>query len=322
MPSWKLLPASSERSILPPLLIKHDVQPTSYSVYVTDLTNIWSEISDRKTIIRRALRDDTVIDPSEGPDQLKLLLDHIRDALDCHDSTSLEISADSGVQDSQGNPGLQLRVTVNLPGGLNPLLWELSLKRAQQDVFSTEFVLPMLAALANFKIQTTSLINQIKQKDSVIDKLSAKLEEAKVNLSAVFPAAGSLKGSKSSNQERLFRAAPGLKAFDEKEWQDSVGSIANLSADGVAQNVLKGGLEASSFSQISQRKWWEDLDDPIELNATSKPEQSPIGSPSQQSESQEFQVGQPASRKAYLISNRDRLPHRKAVPRQSQILMA
>jgi hypothetical protein len=54
----------------------------SYSVHLTDLINVWEETMEKKPIVKRGLFEDTRIDPSDSPDQLRQILELIRAAFD------------------------------------------------------------------------------------------------------------------------------------------------------------------------------------------------------------------------------------------------
>ena len=79
--SWQLLPLYFDSLKETPLLSRSSFQTQSYDIFVTDLTSVWSESLDRRQIIRRALNEDTSIDPSQDSTQLKILLDKIKAGL-------------------------------------------------------------------------------------------------------------------------------------------------------------------------------------------------------------------------------------------------
>ena len=118
MVGWHILsPATGDGQ--PTLLIKHDIQQASYSVYITDLVHTWHESLDRKGVIKRALQDDTSIDPSEDASQLKILLAKIESSLKGQDGTSLQLTA-------KGDD-LILHAHCILPSPLDGLQWRVEL---------------------------------------------------------------------------------------------------------------------------------------------------------------------------------------------------
>ena len=253
MPCWKPLPEAQENANTPQLFIKHDFQDANYSVYITDLTNIWVETLDRKSIIKRALKDDTSIDPSEGRDQLLLLLQHLKSALDCDEGTTLSLSAQKGSQT------LTIIVMASLPSPLRPLEWEMSLKLTSQSQFATELLLPTLGALSSARLEVSSLLTQIKQRDIIIEKLLTKIEGSGVELASIFPGAVSAKGTKTTNRQLLFRTVPALKAFDEQHWRESLSKHSDEDQANGFRGLFKDGLETTSAAQPSQDRWWENL---------------------------------------------------------------
>ena len=199
----------------PPLLFKISISASAYTIHLTNLTDIWTESLDRKHIIRRAFDEKASIDPSEGPDQFKLLLGNIQGALEARPNTNLGIEWPGTAADS-----LTLSVTAKLPSPLDPLIWPIRLTRAPEGAFFDEFLFPCLTSLGTARSEVVSLLNQIREKDKAIAKLTDKLEATGIELCTVFPGAAPSKRSKAATREFVVNSVKGLREFDEDRWRD------------------------------------------------------------------------------------------------------
>ena len=212
---WGRLPVDN----VSPLLVKHDISSSAYTVQVTDLTSIWVESLDRKQIIRRALDENASIDPSEGPGQLMKLLQEIEKALQGQPYTSLKIQYPTP-------PGsITLEATVVLPTPLSHLAWYFRLSPAPQKLLTSDFVLPCLSELVRATSEVASLLTHIKDKDHVIRKLVEKLEAAGIDLTTAFPSATLPRRSKANARELVLESIRGLNEFNLKKWQSDAGPI-------------------------------------------------------------------------------------------------
>ncbi|KAI9847737.1 MAG: hypothetical protein M1837_001985 [Sclerophora amabilis] len=256
---WKTLPLASKSASIPPLLMKSAFTTSGYSISVTDLTNIWSESLDRRAIIRRALNEDTSIDPSEDAGQLKILIGKIGSALDGERGTSLDVSGCSAEN------ALILKISSLLPAPLQPLEWSAQLTLMPQRTVTNELLLPTLGAHMTLKVLISSLLDQLKEKDHVIGKFVDKAEPAGMDLGVVFPSTANLKsGKRVPSRSAAAKVVKGLGVFDENKWMDEIGG--NLSRDFDLQEALDtifGDSEDSSTTKISSIKprdfpqnWW------------------------------------------------------------------
>ena len=215
--SWHLLPLSTQVDHAAPFLIRYDVGPQAYTVHITNLIHIWVEELGRKLIIRRALDDDASIDPSEGSNQFRLLLQNIKNSLAGQPGTSLKLLTPPNTEATS----LELEVIATLPTPLLPLIWHIHLSRAPQALISTELFLPCLASISIVRSEATSLLALIKDKDNVIGKLTDRLEATGIELSNVFLSAASTKRSKASVRQSIVKSVKGLEKFDEDKWRRS-----------------------------------------------------------------------------------------------------
>jgi hypothetical protein len=251
---WKLFFRGSANT--PPLLIKHAFSNSDYTIYITDLTYIWSESLPRKAIIKRALEIDTSIDPSEDSDQLKLLLRTIQSVLDGEAETTYKLER----SENEKAKALKLALFAKLPAPFQPLEWVIHLLPSPQSSLARELLYPNLQAVSRYRVETQYLVKLIKEKDHVITRLVDKLQASGIELSTVFPSAGPVKGSKGAIREMLIRSVPGLAEFDEtSRSQPSV--YLNITED---EELFKLGNADEPSSQIAAvfgvEEWWEGVD--------------------------------------------------------------
>lgn len=282
---WKPLAAVSNVGTDAPLLIKHAFTATSYNVYLTDLCYIWSESLDRRQIIRRALDAETSIDPSEGTDQLNLLLQKIKGALAGQHESKLVLSWSGKDED------LFLDLSASLPAPLRSLEWRLCLAPAPPAQLTTELLLPCLYQQVLVISETRSLLESLKEKDHVISRLIDKLQSTGIELSAVFPGAAGLRSTKNANsREVAARTIKGLGEFDEWKWRKDFRTSFSPPArtSELVENVFSGNTSESSEINIEQEvsMWWKRLNSgitsnnqtPMILSSRAKPTSSPTSS--------------------------------------------
>ncbi|ETS85055.1 hypothetical protein PFICI_03080 [Pestalotiopsis fici W106-1] len=212
--NWRPLPSFQN---VPPLLVRPVFTLQSYSVHVTDLANLWVEDLDRKGIGRRSLNEDTSIDPTEGPDQMRMLLAKIQAALDPsapdHDQTSISIAALPKDDDML----LALTITCQLPDGLKPLVWTFQMAKCPTTSVAPELVLPLMQKLQVRTQQVDEFVNLLKIKDGIIDKLIDKLDHAGMGLENVWNV---LSSKRNPSRDYAEAKITGLAPFQEATWRD------------------------------------------------------------------------------------------------------
>ena len=251
---WQSLPLRATSSSVPPLFVKHRFGTSVYTVFLSDLTYIWTESLDRRQIIKRAFDQDTSIDPSEGSDQLSLLLQHIQNALEGKAGTSLAIL-----------PGLErgsliVRASSTLPAPLSSLCWPLHLSQSAQGLLRTELLLPCLARLSQARLEVSSLLGHLKDKDHVISRLIDKMQASGMELNAVFPTSAPAKMSKANIRDSLTKSVKGLKAFDEMTWRRSLPNTA-LEEPIDFREIGEPSIPSSTFiNEQAEENWWVQFD--------------------------------------------------------------
>lgn len=254
--NWKPLHLNSATHV-PSFLVKYDFEQSQYKIYLTDLTHIWTEALDRRQIVKRALNADTSIDPSESVDQLRILLRNIQKSLDGEEGTKLSMN--------RMEKQLNLHFVTPLPAPLNPLHWPIHLTLAKPEVLTTEFVLPCLSQQFVAKVQIDSLLQQLKDKDHVISKLTDRMQSDGTDFSKVFPGQiGSKVGAKLGVRESSGKLVKGLSNFDEEHWRKALSSLlgpsANLS-DMILQIFVLGFETLEVNIGTDQADWLRQLKD-------------------------------------------------------------
>lgn len=188
---------------------------------MTDLSRIWSETLDRRAIIKRSLDADTSIDASEDAEQLRQLLLRLELALNGAPETTLELEDDA--KDASGELALILRIEAKLPGRMRPLRWEVRLRLGSQEAIAARLVKPLVSAQSVRLREVQSLVEVLREKDHLIQKLVDRLEAMGVELGHVFPTAMG-KGGKPLTRKVAEERVKGLGVFDAAQWRkESIG---------------------------------------------------------------------------------------------------
>ncbi|MCJ1421071.1 hypothetical protein MMC32_007433 [Xylographa parallela] len=286
---------SSQWSRLPvihvsPLLVKHDISSSAYTIQITDLTHIWTESLDRRQIIRRALDENISIDPSEGPSQLMKLLQEIEKALKGQPDTSLKI------QYLAQHESITLEATVVLPNPLPHLIWCFRLSCASQELLTSNLLLPCLSELLHARLEAASLLTHIKEKDHVISRLTEKLEASGVDLTTVFPSAAPSRRSKTNARELVLASVKGLNEFNIHNWRNEVKtSTGDTDIEILCNQVF--GTGSSTVYDAPNGPYGDLGTDKLEGKSSAIPEidmnQSPLPLRGSQNNVEDFQVSDP-----------------------------
>jgi hypothetical protein len=259
--AWEPLKlAKSASAHLPPLLFSATFdRDSSYTIYLTDLTHIWGESLSRKQIIRRSQEEKTSIDPSDDEDNLRQLLEKIKAGLmgEKNTAAALTINADND------RPSLTLSLMVKLPAGIAPLEWPVQLPAAPQTALTQRLILPLLEAQHTRLLETASLVEVLREKDHVIQKLLDRLEAQGTEFGDLFPQAAGKAGRKIDRRKAEERVK-GLALFDVRTWRlgnqldtsnDTRALISQVFQSGANPNVEIRPKSDTDF----EGTWWEDI---------------------------------------------------------------
>ncbi|KAJ8118009.1 hypothetical protein ONZ43_g4083 [Nemania bipapillata] len=262
---------------LPALLVSARFGKSSYTLHVTDLANIWVEKLDRRGILLRSLQENTSIDLVDAdPEQWAVFLSKLKAALDPtssdHHLTGLSIAADP---QPNRQDGITLRITCELPKPLEPLKWPVRLLKSQPFSLTSELVLPLIQGHYMQRNEAQDLMNQLKEKDSLITKLLDKLNTMHTPLELIF---NSLSAKHATSRAAAEERIRGLAPFNEENWR----SKRNLESPQSAPDLLRSVFGDSGFSCATDMDtgvsdtlngWWAKLGP--DFRAASKMENNP-----------------------------------------------
>ncbi|KAH7403279.1 XRCC4-like factor-domain-containing protein [Cadophora sp. MPI-SDFR-AT-0126] len=256
--AWHALPLSmSAGAHLPPLLMSTAFTASSFAVHLTDLTHIWSENLNRATIVQRSREEGTSIDPSETG-QLKIFLEKIKLGLAGGKGTALALT----INGDPDRPSLVLSVSVNLPGGLQPLQWPVRLSAAPQTLLTSHLTMPLLQKQHVHMQEMAGLMDVLKDKDHVIQKLLDKLEEQGTELGQIFPQAAGKVGRK-VDRKKAEDKVRGIARFDVDAWRQGLSNEQPEDVSKLISDVLSAQTDIASTEfpagSEEQENWWDDI---------------------------------------------------------------
>ncbi|KAI9648802.1 hypothetical protein NHQ30_003442 [Ciborinia camelliae] len=260
---WKPLQLSSSAGAqLPPFLISSEFNKDSYLLRLTDLTNIWAERVDRDAIIERSTEENTSIDPSEDEDQLSIFLDKIKLGVTGGKDTSLSLQVGAGTR-SDPLPHLLLHVKIPLPGGLKDLEWRYLLRPELPKKTVETLIFPSLVALQEKRRGVEELVELLKEKDEVIQKLVDTLESQGTDLGTIFHQAAGRPGRK-VDRKKASEKIKGLKIFDVGAWRRELGSNKMGDTWELLNNVFGGDDIDSNLPKGFDKEdrvfnWWDHM---------------------------------------------------------------
>ncbi|KAK5110636.1 hypothetical protein LTR62_005676 [Meristemomyces frigidus] len=271
MATWKTL--NLHNKDLPRLLVKARLDTIGYTVYLTDLHWIWSEILTKREVERRAIKEDCSIDPGEDGLQYAILLEKLQQALAQDDGTSLSLRR----QNNDNN--ISVDVSAPLPHPLPALKWSFFLKLQPPASFTQQLLQPLLFQAQTLQMQFRHLIHELGEKDRIISKLTDRLETSGNDLTTVFPGVSNVKLSRKKTQrEQLARHVRSLGDFDETAWQVQMKSLCgegDVKMGEHAVEVVLKGLPDSAVEQdnLSDERegWWRLLDSTGQLGDYASP---------------------------------------------------
>ena len=255
--AWRPLHLHPKNNGIPPLLVKYKFGLSDYVVWLTDLSYIWTESLGRKQIIGKACSVDTSIDPSGESAQMFLFLEKLEDALGQVQGTSVKLGSNDTNQ-------LILHTSVPLPHPLQPLEWSFVLSLASKPSFTFEFVSPLLSQQFTAKLEKSSLVQQLKEKDIVISKLVDKMQGDGIDLGKVFPSAVSTKpGTGPTTRRALAKSVRGLGEFDKDRWENQVAKDNEFpkDLDDVLSQVFDNDIKVDSegLHITDHAEWWKGI---------------------------------------------------------------
>ncbi|KAF2812892.1 XLF-domain-containing protein [Mytilinidion resinicola] len=255
--AWVRLRISNAGPRAPPLFLKTSFISRKYTIYVTDLSRVWSEQLDEHAIKERGTSEDNHfgnIDESNFAD----LLETVASALEQSNGNSHKIIP-------EGTDELILQAKLVLPEPLDPFNWKFHLELLSSEDISKQLTLPLLASSFTHRSQINDLVHNLQEKDKVISRLLDQLDSINVGLSTVFPSITGLRASKKTiKRDQAAKHVPGLRTFNEDEWRSTsrLCTVTPSTIDEVMENMatdvhvgLLGDVEIGDQDNL----WWTHL---------------------------------------------------------------
>lgn len=267
MSSWRALQLSDQPDgkQIPQLLVKAHFGSDVYTVFLTDLSSIWSEELDLAGIAHRASTEESPIEVSKhDTTQLAILLDHVKRSLTSHDDTTCRITR------THDADGLVLHTTTPLPEPLGSLQWSFQLRKRSPMTLTNELLLPLLVSSHVQQERIAGLIKIVSEKDRAITRLTDQFESTNMDLAAAFPSIGGTRlGRKTVNREQAAKHVPGLRPFDQGLWMTKTAESNHVavSTPDLFQDVLSNRtprVPPSLMSGDEADMWWLAIDSKLQ----------------------------------------------------------
>ncbi|RAQ99032.1 XLF-domain-containing protein [Stemphylium lycopersici] len=275
MSCWRALDLfeQPDNGQMPQLLIKPSFYSDSYTVHLTDLSNIWCEELGLHDIVDRASQEQAPIEVSkQDTAQLAILLDNVMKPLQNVEGSTCRITRSE-------DDGIVLHTSMILPEPLDCLTWKFHLQKRTSTTLKDELILPLLISSHLQDRRITSLINTITVKDKAITRLVDHFDSANMDLATAFPSVGGIKaGRRGIKREQAAKHIPALQLFREETWRQDTAQLgdSDLTTLGLFQEALaqtRPKVPEQLKSGISEGVWWNAAPTklaPLKMSAKSK----------------------------------------------------
>ena len=262
MACWRILelPGQAQDGTLPQLLIKPQFRQNAYTVFLTDLTSIWSEELSLKDIVRRAIDVESPIEISERDTaQLAILFENVQKSLVPDQNASCHVTR------SESDDEVVLHTTINLPEPLDFLTWRFHLRKKSAVTLRNELILPLLVSSHVQFERISGLLSIISDKDRAITRLVDQYEASNLDLATAFPNLSSAKSNrKIVKREQAAKHIAGLQQFDSNAWKHETADAvdADVSTLGMFREALSESAPTVPAKLIGDEEdvlWWEHL---------------------------------------------------------------
>ncbi|KAI4952364.1 hypothetical protein J4E91_002833 [Alternaria rosae] len=271
MSCWRVLELSEQPDgkQIPQLLIKPAFDLDSYTVHLTDLSNIWSEELNVDGIVKRAALEQSPIEVSKhDAAQVAILLENVKKPLLSVEGSMCRVTRND-------TDGIILHTSIGLPEPLGRLTWKFHLEKRMSADLKNELILPLLVSSHIQNERISGLISTIAAKDKAITRLVDQFDSHGLDLAAAFPSAGGTKvGRKKVKREQAERHVPALRSFHEEAWRHDTEQLkdTNLTTLGLFQEALAQStptvpLELKSGDR--ETTWWAAVPTKLSLSKAS-----------------------------------------------------
>ncbi|TLD23412.1 XLF-domain-containing protein [Venturia nashicola] len=195
------------RSIGGHIYIRTTFGSDRYSIWATDLSRLWHEELERDDIIWQANRNRIQID-LEDANNFGILLKHL--------ASSVQGDVDIAERKSSR---IELKAAIKLPAPLPEATWTFRLELQEDEDFRNHVTIPLFDQIRTQQRNEEDLIQRIKDKDHIVDKLMDALDKYKADLAGIFPALAT-KGParRTSTRAEAETRIPALRPFDPQTW--------------------------------------------------------------------------------------------------------
>ncbi|KAF2732947.1 XLF-domain-containing protein [Polyplosphaeria fusca] len=262
MACWRVLALSGSQQA-PQLLIKTTFDRDKYTVFLSDLCNIWSEELDLSAIVQRAAEHESPIDVShQDTSQLSILLDNVRKSVFQDEAAVRRVTR-------RHPDSLILHTTVALPAPLDSLNWSFVLQKQSSAALKNELILPLLVSSHIQHERLSSLVATVNEKDKAITRLIDQFDSNNLDLASAFPIIGGSKpGRRAVKREQAARHVPALQPFSERVWKEETGQLRDgrLSSLALFQEALSecsAKVPPRLLAKTEEDPWWVSLQSSI-----------------------------------------------------------
>lgn len=281
MSCWRVLELAEkpQDDAIPQLLIKPQFGSNSYTVFITDLSNIWSEELHLSDIVRRAVEVESPIEVSErDTTQLAILFENVQKSLIPSDAASCTITRNVSDDD------VTLHTTISLPEPLDSLTWRFHLRKKAAGALKNELILPLLVSSHVQHERISSLLSIISEKDRTITRLVDQYEASNLDLAAAFPSISNVKfNRRTAKREQAAKHIPGLQKFESRAWKDQTSEIVDTDISTLqlfqeALSACTSAVPTKLRSDDKDARWWKELgtDVPTRSVATKSNTKAPL----------------------------------------------
>lgn len=273
MSCWRVLPHDDTANPhVPQLLIKSDFSSNHYTVFITDLSNIWSEDLDLHGILERASQQKSPIEVSKhDTTQLAILLENVAKSLTHDHDTHCRITRDNA-------EGVILHTSTMLPAPLDSLHWRFHLEKQNATRLKNELILPLLVSAHIQHERVGDLVTIIHEKDRAITRLVDHYESSHLDLASAFPSIGGSKpGRRIVKREQAARYIPALRNFEEEQWKKETsqlqdGKVCELGLFQEALHDCNPKVPSHMVGESCDEPWWRAIRSALEVSTSfSKP---------------------------------------------------
>ncbi|KIW09474.1 uncharacterized protein PV09_00353 [Verruconis gallopava] len=196
------------------LWIKYAFRKDSYSIWLTDLCQLYIEELDSSDLRWRASKDKLPIDVDEAQ-ALAIFLKNL--------SNAIERSSFKPPDTIKRSRFMDIVAIVSLPHPLPEIEWTFKLEQQPDDRFRDSVSKPLLDDIYKFQQRENDLIHRLHEKDHAIEKLLDTLDKYNIDLADVFPSLASHSAIRQNKSRHVAEThIPALQPFDEQSWLENI----------------------------------------------------------------------------------------------------